>query len=313
MCACGVARAAGGPPSPHRRMGEALALAILDERAGTPLVEVIPSTLGEPLLWPGLPALLWRCATLGLRVNLTTNGTFPGLGPSAWAEALVPVSRDIKISWNGATAETAEAIMPGLSFERAVEAVRAVAAVRDRHARAGGARCTLSFQVTVQERNVGEVPALVRLGARLGIDRVKLNQLQVRTPALAPLSLRRSPEAIERWNRAVEAARAEAEAAGRAGAPVALENAVTLRPDPDDPAPLGPCPFVGREAWVHWDGRLAPCPHPAAERGELGDLGSVRAAPLGALWEGAALRRFVEGYEAHPVCRACSFRRPGGA
>lgn len=313
MCDCGRARAGGEVPDPRRRMDVALALAVLEERRGSPLLEVIPSTLGEPLLWAGLPQVLARCADLGLRVNLTTNGTFPGRGPSAWAEALVPVARDVKISWNGATAATAEAIMPGLAFEEAVEGVRAFARVRDRHARAGGRRCTLSFQVTAQEGNVGELAAVVRLAARLGVDRVKLNHLQVRAPALAALSLRRSPEAILRWNAAVAAARAEAEAARLAGTPVALENAGALRPDPLDPAPRGPCPFLGREAWIHWDGRLAPCPHPAAERGAFGELGTVARAPLGALWAGPVLRALVEDHASHPVCGACSFRRPGGA
>jgi MoaA/NifB/PqqE/SkfB family radical SAM enzyme len=201
--------------------------------------------------------------------------------------------------------------MPGLSFERAVEDVRAFVAVRDRRAREGGRRCTVSFQVTAQEANVEELPAIVRLAASLGVDRVKLNHLQVRTPALAPGSLRRSPEAIRRWN---AAARAALEAAERPDAPaVRVENAVELAPDPAAPAPRGPCPFLGREAWIHWDGRFAPCPHPAAERGELGELGSVAAAPLGELWASSAYRALVDGYEDHPVCRGCAFRRPGGA
>jgi MoaA/NifB/PqqE/SkfB family radical SAM enzyme len=289
-----------------------LALGIVEERRGSPLAEVIPSTMGEPLLWAGLPALLDRIAALGLAVNLTTNGTFPGRGAAAWAEALVPVSRDVKISWNGATASTAEAIMPGLRFGAAVEAVRALVAVRDRRARPER-RCTVSFQVTAQEGNLRELPGIVRLAAALGVDRVKLNQLQVRSPDLAAHSLRRSPEAILRWNDAVRAARLAADEARAAGAPVRLENAVELSPDPAAPAPRGPCPFLGKEAWVGWDGAFAPCPHPAAARGELGDFASAAAAGLGAIWGSKRYRALVAGYEAHPVCRACPFRRVGGA
>jgi len=297
--------------SPPRRMDPALPRAVLDGLRGGPLREVIPSTLGEPLLWPGMDALVDLCAERGLSLNLTTNGTFPGRGARAWAERLVPVLSDAKISWNGATAATAEAIMPGLDHAAAVEGVRAFAAVRDAHEHACGRRATLSFQVTAQEGNVAEIPAIVRLAARLGVDRVKLNHLQVRFAALAPLSLRRDAGAIARWNAAVRAARAEARGAG--GRPVVLQNAVELSPDPAAPAPAGPCPFLDREAWLLWDGRLAPCPHPEAWRGALVDLGSVADRTLLEAWASPAYRAFVAAYEAHPVCRACPFRRPGGA
>jgi MoaA/NifB/PqqE/SkfB family radical SAM enzyme len=314
MCECGAARAATGPRSPPRRMEAALALRVLDERRGSPLREVIPSTMGEPLLWTGLAALAERCAERGLALNLTTNGTFPGRGAAAWASLLVPVASDVKISWNGATRETAEAVMPGLSLDRAVENVRALVRARDAHAGAGGRRCRVSFQVTAQEANVGELVDIVRLAAALGVDRVKLNHLQPRLAGLEAGSLRRSPEAIGRWNAAVRAARAAAETERLPdGGAVLLQNAVELATDPEAPAPRGPCPFVGREAWIHPDGRFAPCPHPVAARGGLGDFGSVADTPLGEIWASEPLRALVAGWQDHPVCRACPLRRPGGA
>ncbi|MGC3997624.1 MAG: radical SAM protein [Anaeromyxobacter sp.] len=316
MCPCGLDRAAraaaGLPPRPPRprRMAPGLALEVLGERRGSPLSQVIPSTMGEPLLWSGLDDLLEGCRAAGAALNLTTNGTWPGRGPDAWAAALLPVACDVKISWNGATAATAEALMPGLSFAAAVEGVRRVAAARDRQAAAGGPRPTLSFQVTAQEANLAELPELVRLAAALGVDRVKVNQLQVRWPALAARSLRRSPEAIRRWNAAVPALQAAAAAGPR---PVRLQHVEPLRPDPTAPAPLGPCPFLGQEAWIHWDGRLAPCPHPAAAGGALGELGSVAERPLGELWAAPAYRSLLERWPDLEPCRSCPFRRPGGA
>jgi MoaA/NifB/PqqE/SkfB family radical SAM enzyme len=293
-------------------MEPALALAALTERRGSALQEVIPSTLGEPLLWGGLGALLEACGRQRLSVNVTTSGTFPGRGPEGWAEALLPVASDVKISWNGATARTAEAIMAGLSFDAAVDGVRRFVRARDRLV---GPRPTISFQVTAQEANVGELADIVRLAARLGVDRVKLNHLQPWFPHLAERSLRRSAEAIERWNAAARAARAAAAEEVRlpSGARVVVQNAEPLVPDPAAPAPRGPCPFAGREAWIHWDGRLAPCPHPAAAEGALGDFGSVAERPLGALWDAPAFRAFVARVPGHPICAACRFRRAGGA
>jgi len=324
MCPCGAARALGSSapvlgsaraldlPGP-RRMDPELARAVLRERRGSALREVIPSTLGEPLLWPGLDGLLAGCAAAGLSINVTTNGTFPGRGAAAWGEAILPVSSDLKLSWNGATAATAEAVMPGLDFRRAVEAVSQLVAVRDRLACAGLRRSTVSFQVTVQEANAAELPGIVRLAARLGVDRVKLNQLQPRFPWLSDRALTRSPAALARWNAAAAAARRAAEEVHRSGAPLVLQNAGPLATDPAAPAPSGPCPFAGREAWLTWDGRFLPCPHPTADEGALGDFGSTTDRPLGELWEGEAFRRFLAGVPEGPVCRTCSFRRVGGA
>jgi radical SAM protein with 4Fe4S-binding SPASM domain len=309
MCECGGARR----PGPPRRMAPALAERAVREAAALGVAEVIPSTMGEPLLWSGLDRLADLCGALGLRLNVTTNGTFPGRGPEGWAGRLAPVSADVKISWNGATAATAESVMAGLDLPRAVDAVRAFVCVRDAVARPGR-RCRVSFQVTAQEANVGELPGIVRLAASLGVERVKVNQLQPRLPHLAARSLRRSAESIRRWNAAVLAAHAAAEEHRLpSGERVLLENVVRLAEDPTAPAPRGPCRFVGREAWIHPDGRFAPCPHPAAVRGELGDFGSAAERTLAEIWEDERLRRFVASWQEHPVCGECPFRRVGGA
>ena len=307
-------------------MDPELALRVLDERRGSALREVIPSTMGEPLLWAGLDGLVDLCAERALSLNVTTNGTFPGRGAAAWAARLVPVASDVKISWNGATAATAAAVMPGLSLDAAAENVRALVAARDAHARTGGRRCGVSFQVTVQQANVHELADIVRLAASLGVDRVKLNHLQPRFPGLLPASLRRSPEAIACWNTAVRAARAAADDARLpSGATVLLQNAVELAPDPRAPAPLGPCPFVGREAWIHPDGRFAPCPHPAAARGRARrasarsprrrSASSGRAAGSGRSSQGTRITRCAgaarSGAPAAPdACLTPSGRRP---
>jgi MoaA/NifB/PqqE/SkfB family radical SAM enzyme len=204
--------------------------------------------------------------------------------------------------------------MSGLDLQRAIDDLRIVTAHRDSIAGWTGARPAISFQVTAQEANVGELPAIVRLAASLGVDRVKVNHIQVRFPSLAQASLRRNREAVARWNRAVHLmTAATAEALTPDGRRVELQNAVALPHDPAERLPPGPCPFVGLEAWVLVDGRFAPCPHPAAARRELGDFGSLAGLTLGQFWKGEPLRALSEGYEQHPVCKECPFRRPGGA
>ena len=61
--------------------------------------EVIPSTMGEPLLYSRFEDLLHLCEMTGIKMNLTTNGTFPGKWgtPSVMFE-LVQACSDIKVS-----------------------------------------------------------------------------------------------------------------------------------------------------------------------------------------------------------------------
>ncbi len=299
------------PPAPRRLPWE-LVERVLREREGSPLAEVIPSTKGEPLLWTGLDRLVESCAARGLLLNVTTNGTFPGRGATAWAERLVPIACDVKISWNAATAPTAARLMGGLSLDRALGGVRAFVRVRDALRAAGGRACRVSFQVTAQEANVAELAAVVRLAAALGVERVKLNQLQVHFPALAGQDLRRDAGSRARWNAAVRGMRAAAEEhLLPTGGAVQLQN-VEPWPEAGGEPPYGPCPFLDREAWVTAEGRFAPCPAPAGQDGRLGDFGSLHDRTLGDIWEGAKYRALVDDYRQRAQCRRCPMRRAGG-
>ncbi len=313
MCR-GYGGSARKPAAPPRRMDFRLVEKVIEEQHGHGLAEVIPSTMGEPLLYPEMDRLIDLCARTGVQLNLTTNGTFPGRGARAWAERLAPVASDVKISWNGATAATAEGLMAGLHFESALRAAEDFIAVRDAEVAAGASRCRVSFQVTATERNVEELPRIVELAASLGVDRVKVNHLWVHFDELEPLSLRRSSEALSRWNAAVRASRRTAERLRNTGGrPVVLQNFLELEGDPRSPAPLGECPFLGKEAWVMVDGRFAPCPAPNAAKGALGDFGSLWETSLAHIWSDARLQALRERYLQHPECRECRMRRPGGA
>ena len=126
------------------------------------VLEVIPSTMGEPLLYQHFEKLLELISEedarlkaaghdFGLKLNLTTNGTFPRLGARRWAELLLPLTSDIKISWNGAQKETQETIMKGHDFEKVMENVKILVQERDALVAAGGPVCRLTFQLTFLE------------------------------------------------------------------------------------------------------------------------------------------------------------------
>jgi glycosyltransferase involved in cell wall biosynthesis/MoaA/NifB/PqqE/SkfB family radical SAM enzyme len=302
-------RAEGRPP---RRMDVALVRRVLADSRGTGLREIIPSTMGEPLLYEQMEEILALCAEEGVKCNLTTNGTFPRLGARAWAEKIVPVTSDVKISWNGATAATHESIMLGSRWDRVLDNVRAFVEVRDAHAAAGSDRCRITFQLTFLETNVGELADVVRLAARLGVDRVKGHHLWAHFDAIRGLSMRRSPDSIARWNDAVVAARTAAhEARLPNGKAVLLENVFLLDPRAtEDLAPGGPCPFLGQEAWVSAEGRFDPCCAPDAQRRTLGELGNLNETSIREVWNGRAYRLLAASYRTRGLCLGCNMRKP---
>ena len=297
---------------PRRRMDISLIRRVLAESVGTPLREIIPSTMGEPLLYRHFDQVLDLCAKYGVKLNLTTNGTFPGRGAAAWAERIVPVTSDVKVSWNGATGSTQEQVMLGSSWERVLENVRTFIQVRDAHAAGGGNRCRVTFQLTFMEVNYRELPGVVRLAGEMGVDRVKGHHLWVHFSQLAGQSLRRSPEAIECWNQIVDQAYLAAEEHRLPdGSRVLLDNIFRLDPhDGDDIAAGAQCPFLGQEAWVASDGRFNPCCAPDALRRTLGDFGNINRTGLYEIWEGPEYQELRENYMERSLCRGCNMRRP---
>ena len=284
---------------------------VVAEAAPHGLREIIPSTMGEPLLYPHFEEILELCDTYGVKLNLTTNGTFPRLGARRWAEKIVPVGSDVKISWNGATRETQEAIMQGSSWDTALANVRTFIAVRDAHAARGGNRCRVTLQLTFLEDNVHELAAMVRLAGELGVDRVKGHHVWTHFPALEARSMRRNPEAIRRWNRAVLEAEAVADDLRRQGRPVLLDNIFPLEEAAtEDLAPGGPCPFLGQEAWINAEGRFDPCCAPDEQRRTLGDFGNLHEQSLMDIWHGRTYRELTASYPTRALCLGCNMRRP---
>ena len=299
---------------PKRVMPFELIERVVEETAPMGLREIIPSTMGEPLLYERFEDILALCTRHGVMLNLTTNGTFPRLGARAWAERIVPVTSDVKISWNGATKETHEAIMRGIGWEDALGNTRTFLDVRDRHAAAGGNRCRVTFQLTFMEENVEELADIVRLAIELGVDRVKGHHVWTHFDAIRDQSLRRSPEAVARWNKAVvEARTVAAEHLLPNGKPVLLENIFELGDGADeDIVPGGECPFLGREAWISATGRFDPCCAPDALRRTLGDFGILHERSFSEIWSGNAYRHLTETYQNQPLCTGCAMRRPSG-
>lgn len=296
---------------PRRRMDIDLIRKVLEEARGTALREIIPSTMGEPLLFRHFDEIIDLCHEFGIKLNLTTNGTFPKYGATKWAKRIVPVASDVKISWNGATKETSELIMIGSNFEKRLQNVREFIEVRDRVAREGGNFCRMTFQLTFMDIGLQELPDVVKLAASLGVNRVKGHHLWVFAKEMEEQNLRRDKASIKRWNEIVLKTLEAAELYRLPnGEKVFLENIYFLENSSiEELVSKGECPFLGQEAWVSSEGRFNPCCAPNKERLKLGEFGNLQTSSLLDIWDSAAYQDLKENYLKHTVCKGCNMRR----
>lgn len=276
------------------------------------LKEIIPSTMGEPLLYDHFLSIVEVCRENGIKLNLTTNGTWPKYGARRWAEIICPVASDVKISWNGSNSSVQEGIMKGSSFDRRLNDLIAFIEVRNRISSEGGNRCRITLQATFMENNVSDLPSLIKLAIDLGIDRVKGHQLWAHFPEIKNLDLRRSLESAKRWNHTVEICHEIVNTYKLSdGRSIILENFNAIPEGADYEMPADwECPFLGREAWVNHEGRFDPCCAPDAERKSLGYFGSVNSkGGMSAIWGSEKYQQLRSGYMDNDVCQKCNMRK----
>jgi MoaA/NifB/PqqE/SkfB family radical SAM enzyme len=296
----------------RRRMDINLIRQILQKAQGSPLKEIIPSTMGEPLLYQHFEEIIQLCHEYQVKLNLTTNGTFPRKSAEEWSRLLVPITSDVKFSWNGATKETQEKIMLGSKWEKVLENVKTFIRIRNAHAAEGGNRCRVTLQLTFLETNVGELADIVKLGIDLGVDRIKGHHLWAHFKEIKNLSMRRSPEAIKRWNETIEKVHQIAETYLLPnGNPILLENMGFLDNEAQvDINPEALCPFLAKEAWVNTEGRFSPCCAPDKERQTLGEFGNLYDTTLEDIWQSEPYNNLQKNYKDHALCIGCNMRKP---
>lgn len=274
--------------------------------------EIIPSTMGEPLLYKGIKRIFELSQKHGIKINLTTNGTFPKHSVVEWAKMIVPNTSDVKISWNGATAETAEKIMLGVNFNDVLENVKQFVFCRDEHFVETGYFCRVTFQLTFMQNNMHELADIVKLAAELGVDRVKGHQLWTHFAEIKSLSMKATKESVANWNKYVKQAYETQEKHRKPnGEKVILENIIPLHDNENIEVPEKyECPFLSKELWISATGNISPCCAPDNLRKSLGDFGNISATTIEDVLTSEAYTELVSNYKTKPLCKTCNMRKP---
>lgn len=279
------------------------------ELAPLGLKEIIPSTMGEPLLYPQFGKLLDLAVECGVSVNLTTNATFPQGGVDFWADKLLPVLSDVKFSLNAVNPTVNDRIMGGTRTNTQLANIERFLHLRDAFTLKTGRRCTVSLQMTFMRSNVDHIGEVLRWAIPHGIDRLKGHHLWVTWAELAGESLKSSDTLIKRWNEVVsELEHFAQEHRLPNGKFIRLDNITRLR-EYHQLAAKGSCPFLGKEAWIEADGSFQVCCCPREARKSFGEFGNVSSDSLRRLWSSPRYRSFLASWGDHENCKICNMRK----
>lgn len=299
----------------HRRMPKEWLEPIFEQAKKIGITEIIPSTMGEPLIYKYFAHFIELCYKYNIKMNLTTNGTFPRTTEKTvteWAKLIVPITTDVKISWNGATAETSQKVMLKINFDEAVANVKEFIRIRDEHFANTGYYCRVTFQLTFMQNNMHELADIVKLAAQLGVDRVKGHQLWAHFDEIKHLSMKAMPESILQWNEYVKQANEAKENFRKPnGEKVILENIIPLQKNENKEIPESyECPFLEKELWISATGKISPCCAPDEQRNTLGDFGNIQNTSIEDVLQSDSYQNLVKNYTKIELCKTCNMRKP---
>ncbi len=285
----------------------------------TQLVDQFPAAaslhlqgLGEPLLHPRIFEMVAYAVRRGMSV--TTNSNLLLLDRER-AEACVRSGLAwIRVSIDGASAETYEAIRSGARLGVVLEHVRLLQRAKERLA----SDLPRVFLVMVaMNRNIRELPAIIRLAHDYGMEQVFVQHLcndfsdgkgTCEEPLMAEFMERESlrkqdPQWIEDRFREAE------DVAAKLKIELRLPQSRPLSETGGDPARKR-CDWPWRAAYITYTGTAMPCCMIALP--DRINLGSMDREGVLAVWHGERYRRFRRklGSNTPPgVCRTCSIYR----
>lgn len=216
--------------------------------------------LGEPLAHPEILWMIECAQSAGARVELITNGILLG-DETRRALASAGLHR-LWVSIDGATPEGYEDVRLGDALPEIVENLRAFQRLRAESPLLGP---RLGIAFVAMRRNVAQLPAVVRLGREVGMDRLLVTNVIAYTEELREEVLYDegvSPGECDSTEQpAILLPRLEWSTPVRqALAGVLLDGPVGMRPRVSVSRSRNFCPFVEAGAVsVRWDGAVGPC------------------------------------------------------
>lgn len=264
------------------------------------LKEIIPSTMGEPLLYSHFEEMIDLCKKNKIKMNLTTNGTFPVKGVEFWTPKLLEVISDIKFSLNGINPEVNESIMCGINTKKQLKNIEYYLKLKNRKQN----KSTVTLQCTFMKSNLYELTNIINWAIKHGVDRVKGHHLW-KTSELLENEMLKTEENAPLWNNVCRDCHAIAKDK------IKLDNfyPVNLSAPAKNTCNTF-CQFLGKELWIEYDGSYQVCCCPAEVRKDFGDFGNIKQISLLEMWNGKKYRDFITNWGMSGNCLKCNMRKP---
>lgn len=294
--------------SEHRKrrpnMARELLQKVIREAKELGVKEIIPSTMGEPLLYEHFDLFIEELSSSDMKLNLTTNGSFPCKGVERWTELLMPILSDIKISLNSLQPEVNEGIMQNSNTEKTIDNILYMVKERNKLREKGLPLPTITIQVTFMKKNLNYFEEIIEFAVKHGIDRVKGHHLWVNWPDLESEALQNSSSGKKLWNVFIKQVDKYREL-------IKLVNFSPLDegPDRENFSDKLECPFLDKELWVDHKGCYNVCCAPSKQRAGLGDFGSIGDKTIVELFNSRQYKELIADYKNRDVCKECPLRR----
>jgi MoaA/NifB/PqqE/SkfB family radical SAM enzyme len=285
--------------------------------------EVFFGGFGEPLAHPGILGMVEQARHVARSVELITNGM---LLNEQVARRLIALDLDVLwISVDGATAENLADVRLGAALQQIFENIERLALLRNETAR----RPEIGISFVAMRRNIADLPALLRMGPRLGVSRFMITNVFPYTEEMcAEMLYSHSIDGVDStpspWAPRIDLPRMDLSPESQDAIVQAMRyrhnvhlNGVTLGQD------RGRCPFIEKGAVaICWDGTVSPCLalmhqyrtflHNRPRSVQRHSVGRLEDLDLASIWNApdyVAFRKRVEAFDFSPCtwCGGCSW------
>ncbi|MHB8629615.1 MAG: radical SAM protein [Aggregatilineales bacterium] len=268
--------------------------------------------IGEPLLNKDLPRMIAHLKARGVYVLFNTNATL--LTPE-WARKLIESGLDeLRCSIDGADPRTYAAIRGAPLLHKIVKNLTEFMRLQT-ELKASSPR--VSIWMTGMKENIGELPALLKLAAQMGVPEVYVQRMVYTLDVATPPGMMDSGHALfDDYNTQIERVIAEAEQlAAQLGIAFKASGATTpahslAASKKADPHPWKACMRPWTTAYITANGNALPCciaPFATADYESL-KLGNVFEQPFVEIWNDeryADWRSKLLSDQPHPACAGC--------
>lgn len=241
------------------------------------LIELHPSNLGEPMMSPWFDELCDVMNDKGVLLDLTTNGT---LLSKKRINKILPIARDIKVSFDGATKETFESIRVNGNFEKVCQNTKSLSRELNNYGISGS---ILSLQMTLMRSNFHELPKMVKLAHELGADKVKAYHMfsfseEMNKESLMPILEEYTPVLMESLEIGKEL-------------DIMMECAEPVATEYDVPPEWNVCHLPWHESWIDIDGSVYPCHSHGGE-----SFGNIHQDNFTDIWNSRMYQKIRKGF-----------------